>query len=224
MACIGYGFSKPKDGVVFLPGEINIDTQKAEPIPTTNLFQGLLNLFNELKDRLCDANIETDFSKILFFRDGQFRGQGDEWNELDALKKLRRELESRHLIKEDPLWTAVEISKRAENWRLISQNNAVTENPLVGTCIFPFSDPQKAIVCTTGRPYLTQGTASPLLARILDIDGQSVRESVIKELIWEADLCFTKIDMGLSLPWVLHVADAGALQQSKAYNITGITV
>jgi hypothetical protein len=32
------------------------------------------------------------------------------------------------------------------------------------------------------------------------------------DLIWEADMCFSKPDIGMSLPWILHVADTGALQ------------
>jgi hypothetical protein len=37
-------------------------------------------------------------------------------------------------------------------------------------------------------------------------------------------MCFTKPDMGMSLPWVLNVADKGALQLAKSYKISGITI
>ena len=43
-------------------------------------------------------------------------------------------------------------------------------------------------------------------------------------MVWEADMCFTKPDIGMSLPWVLHVSDAGALQLARSYQITGITL
>ncbi|MBL8077829.1 MAG: hypothetical protein JNM55_07700 [Anaerolineales bacterium] len=224
MACIGYGFSDPTKGLLFLPKEIQIDTQKAEPIPTSHLFNGLLTLFDELKNRLAEGGIEADFSKVLFFRDGQFRGQGDVWNEFDALEQLHKELLKQKLIKTDSLWTATEVSKRAENWRVIKKLENVIDNPLVGTCVFPFNDEKRAIVCTTGRPYLTQGTSAPLVVNVLDVYGESNKKAVLKDLVWEADMCFTKLDMGMSLPWILHVADTGALQQSKAYKITGITV
>jgi hypothetical protein len=36
-------------------------------------------------------------------------------------------------------------------------------------------------------------------------------------------MCFTKPDSGMSLPWVLHVADTGALQLARSYRISGIT-
>jgi hypothetical protein len=49
-------------------------------------------------------------------------------------------------------------------------------------------------------------------------------DRVLRDLVWQADMCFTKVDMGMSLPWVLQVADQGALQLSRSYQITGITV
>jgi hypothetical protein len=224
MACIGYGFADPSQGLLFLPKEIQIDTQKAEPIPTSHLYQGLYTLFDELRNRLAEGGVEADFSKVLFFRDGQFRGQGDVWNEFEALEKLHQEFLKQKVIKGDALWTAAEVSKRAENWRVISRLETSTDNPLVGTCVFPFKEKNRAIVCTTGRPYLTQGTSAPLVVNMLNIHGELSREDILRDLIWEADMCFTKLDMGMSLPWILNVADTGALQQSKAYKITGITV
>jgi hypothetical protein len=224
MACIGYGFSSPSQGLLFLPKEIQIDTQKAEPIPTSHLYRGLYDLFDELKNRLSEGGVEADFSKVLFFRDGQFRGQGDVWNEFEALEQLHQELLKQKVIQGDSLWTAVEVSKRAENWRVINRLETQIDNPLVGTCVFPFNEEKRAVVCTTGRPYLTQGTSAPLVVNMLDIHGALNKEDVLRDLIWEADMCFTKLDMGMSLPWILHVADTGALQQSKAYKITGITV
>jgi hypothetical protein len=62
-----------------------------------------------------------------------------------------------------------------------------------------------------------------MLIRIIDIHGRSSRDKVVRDLIWQADLCFTKPDMGMHLPWVLNVADTAALQMSRSYQITGIT-
>jgi hypothetical protein len=224
MASIGYGFMKPSEGLVFLPKEIQIDTQKTEPIPTKYLYDGLYSVFEELYNRLKDAGILPDFNRILFFRDGVLRGQGDLWNEIDALTNLQQTLLKKNWIDDDAMWTAVEVSKRAGDWRILRSNAGQIENPIVGRCVFPFRDNKSALICTTGSPYLSQGTASPLFVRIKDIYREATREQVLTDLIWEADMCYTKLDMGMSLPWVLHIADIGALQQSKAYKITGITV
>jgi hypothetical protein len=225
MACVGYGFARPQEELVFLPWRIDLDTNQAEPIPSGYLYKGLSLMVEELRSRLIEAGIEPDFNRVLFFRDGDLRGKGDTWNEIDDLKRLRQEFyKERRWIDNDSLWTTTELSKSAEHWRLLRQSALIVDNPIVGRCVFPFDDENTAVVCTTGSPYLSQGTASPLVVRIRDIYGHANREEVLRDLVWEADMCFTKIDTGTSLPWVLHVANAGALQLSKTYSITGITV
>ncbi len=227
MVCAGYGFAQPSEGLIFLLKEVNIRTQKVEPIPDRYFYSGLLSLLDELYQSLIDSGIEKpDFNSVLFFRDGKLGGQGDHWNEKDTLDKLCKELQSRKWIDNDALWTALEISKRAAFWRALRRsNNNTIENPIVGRCVFPFPNKDAAITCTTGEPYLSrQGTASPLLVRVHNIYGTANPKDALRDLFWETDMCFSKIDTGTRLPWVLHVANRGALQLSKAYQITGITV
>ena len=227
MVCAGYGFAQPSEGLTFLPKEVNIQTQKAEPIPDRYFYGGLLSLLDELYQNLVDTGIEKpDFNSVLFFRDGELGGQGDHWNEKETLDKLHKELRRRGWIDGNALWTALEISKRAALWRVLrrSHNNTI-ENPTIGRCIFPFPDKDAAIICTTGEPYLPrQGTASPLLVHVHNIYGIANPEKALRDLFWETDMCFSKLDTGTKLPWVLHVANEGALQLSKAYQITGITI
>ena len=127
-------------------------------------------------------------------------------------------------MSKNALWTVAEISKTAENWRLLRNEGVQVRNPMVGHAVFPFDDTNVAIVATTGSPYLWQGTALPLLVTVSNITGTADRRHVIQDVVWQADMCFTKPDMGMSLPWVLNVADKGALQLSKSYRICGITV
>ena len=227
MVCAGYGFAQPSDELTFLPKEVNVQTQKVEPIPDRYFYSGLLSLLDELYQRLIDSGIEKpDFNRTLFFRDGELGGQGDLWNEKETLDKLHKELHRRGWIDDNALWTALEISKRAAFWRVLrrSHNNTI-ENPIIGRCAFPFPDKNTAIICTTGEPYLSrQGTASPLLVHVHNICGTANPKDALRDLFWETDMCFSKIDTGTKLPWVLHVANEGALQLSKAYKITGVTV
>lgn len=223
MACLGYGYSSPKVGLLFRTEEIAIDLQKAEPIPTGCLKKGLLQMFEQVHADLSATKLKPDFERALFFRDGRLLGDGDDWNEIDALGEVHDLLRGRGWISNRAVWTAVEVMKNAEEWRVLSGQNAVS-NPLVGQCVFPFDDEDTALVCTTGRPYLPQGTTAPLKINIVQIRGQASREDVVRDLVWEADMCFTKPDMGMSLPWVLHVADAGALQASRSYRISGVTL
>lgn len=224
MACLGYGFANPKNGLFFLPEEIPVEVQKKEPIPTNSLFVGLLALFARVHSELSAIGREPDFSSVVFYRDGQLLGDGDTWNERDALIRLHDEMLNRQWISIKSIWTAVEVLKSAENWRFLRRAGNRMLNPIVGQVCFPFPDPMTAMVATTGVPYLTQGTAQPLVARITNIRGQAEVDRVLRDLIWQADMCFTKTDIGMSLPWVLHVADQGALQLSRSYQITGITV
>ena len=226
MVCAGYGFAQPSEGFTFLLREVNVQTQKAEPIPDRDFYNGLLSLLDELYHNLVGAGIEKpDFSRVLFFRDGKLGGQGEHWNEKDTLDKLHKELRNRGWICDDALWTALEISKTASRWRVFLRSNNKIENPTVGRCFFPFADRNAAIMCTTGEPYLShQGTASPLRIHVHNICGTANPKDALRDLFWETDMCFSKIDTGTKLPWVLHVANEGALQLSKAYNITGITI
>ncbi|MEI9975293.1 MAG: hypothetical protein WDO73_26460 [Ignavibacteriota bacterium] len=223
MACIGHGFRRPLNELFFRPEAIPIEVQQKEPIPTECLYRGLLNLFELIYNRSHDAGLKPDFETTIFYRDGQLLGDGDSWNEREALARLHGELLHRGWVTDSSVWTAVEILKSAEGWRVFRSSSGLVVNPLVGECIFPFDDANTGLVCTTGAPYLRQGSARPMLIRIIDIHGRSSRDEVVRDLIWQADLCFTKPDMGMHLPWVLNVADTAALQMSRSYQITGIT-
>lgn len=223
MACMGYGFRSPKDGLIFRCDDIPVETQQVEPIPATYLYSGLLRLFESIHADLLHSGVHPDFNTAVFYRDGRLLGDRGEWDEKDALVKLHAELTQRGWLDTNSLWTAVEVMKAAEGWRVIRTNGDNATNPIVGFTCFPFTEDSEALVCTTGSPYLTQGTACPVKLRILDVFGKAVRENVVRDFVWQADMCFTKIDMGMSLPWVLHVADAGALQAARSYKIAGIT-
>jgi hypothetical protein len=223
VSCFGYGFGNPEDILIFRPERIPIETQKGEPIPTKSLYEGLLTQFEILKTELDAAGKPVDFETALFYRDGQLLGDGDSWNEREALIMLHEELLRREWISTNSVWTAVEVMKQAEDWRIFRGEGETASRPLGGRYLYPFDEKNSALVLTTGNQHLTQGTPCPLRVRIVDIFGESNAHAVIQDLIWQADLSFTKPDVGMRLPWVLHVADAGALQQSRSYKITGIT-
>lgn len=221
MACLGYGFRDPLRLLAFRPEEIPIDVQKAEPIPTQCLYRGLLKLFDIVHAELRAAHIQPEFDRTIFYRDGPLLGSGDLWNERDALEMLHAQLLHRGWLTSHSEWTAVEILKQAEGWRIFGEDGTLT-NPVVGFCLFPYDD-NRALLTTTGAPYLGQGTASPIVANVVAICGTPSQENAIRDLVWQADMSFTKPDMGMKLPWVLNVANKGALQLSRSYRISGIT-
>jgi hypothetical protein len=222
MACVGYGLAEGRP--VFLPQRIDVTSPQAEPIHDEQLFQGLLRLFEHVHAPFLEHGIAPNFDRVLFFRDGDFKGQGQAWQEFNALRKLHVALQERGMVRKDAVWVATELSKRASYWRQLRQEDSRILNPCVGRVSFPFEDELVALVSTTGAPYLTQGTAAPIIVRMHPIHGDFTPKEVLRDLIWEADMCFTKLDTGMSFPFVLHVADQGALQLSRLYDISGITV
>lgn len=224
VSCFGYGFSRPKDGLIFRPDAIPIDIQKAEPIPPRYLYEGLLRQFEIIHREYQEIGVKADFERTLFIHDGSLLGDKENsWNEKDALFELHKELFNRGWISKDSVWTAVEGLKSAEEWRLFRGADSAV-NPLAGRYVFPYDDEDVVLVCTTGAQYLTQGTSNPLMLKIFDLHGKGDRHAVVRDIVWGADMCFTKPDIGMRLPWPLYVADAGALQQAKSYKFTGITV
>lgn len=221
-SCIGYGFQAPASGLLFLPEKIPVDVSKAEPIPSDSLYKGLLDQFEMLHSALTAEGRQPDFDRVLFLRDGRLLGDGKRWNERQGLERLYAELRKRDWIGERSVWTAVEVHKDAEGWRVF-RNEGRVMNSLAGECIFPYDDDDVALVCTTGAQFVTQGTVRPLMLRVINISGRAQLNDVIRDVVWGADMCFTKPDTGMRLPWVLNVADSGALQQSRSYSITGIT-
>ncbi len=221
VACVGYGFSTSTADLVFRLDEIPIPVSKKEPIPTRALREGLLDLFDRIAETMDDAGQTFDLSRVLIHRDGRLLGRADAWNETDAFRELYSDARDRGWIRSEPQWAALEIMKGAEGLRVFEMIPQPA-NPLVGRCTFPFAERNLALVSTTGRPYLPQGTAAPLKVRMVDIVGVTVFQDALRDLVWQCDLGFTKPDMGFSLPWVLHVADAGALQLSRSYKVTCI--
>jgi hypothetical protein len=223
MICIGYGLQSPRERLVFLAEELPVSGAKAEPIPVPALAAGIISALRKLASGLDAAGRGFDVTRVLFLRDGSMLGDAERWNERDALGPVLEEAETQGWLNGSRLWTIAEVSKTAEGWRPLSKNGAIS-NPLVGQWVAPFDDPNRVILSTTGSPYLTQGTASPLLVQVGDYLGESKREDVLRDIVWEADMCFTKPDMGMKLPWVLYVANEGALQAARSYEITGVPV
>ena len=219
---MGYGLSDERP--IFLPEKLELNAAQAEPIPPEALADGLLSIFGRVAQPFLGRGSKPDFSRVLFFRDGDIRGQGDAWHESDAFMLLFEGLQQRDLLGDSNNWAVAEISKRATYLRQFWQASGRLDNPLVGQVTFPFDDENLALVSTTGQPYLTQGSAAAVLVRMTPVHGDLDRRAVLTDLIWEADMCFTKLDTGMSSPFVLHVADQGALQTSRPYNYSGITV
>jgi hypothetical protein len=222
IACLGHGFARSDAALSFFVHRIPVAVGKAEPIPTDSLYAGLLQLFDQARAELDGAGAAFDLSSVLFMRDGAMLGAGDDWNEYDALNRLHAKLSADGRVPGQARWAVAEIHKRAEEWRLFDKTDGVFRNPLVGRCIHAFQRPSEGLLATTGRPYLTQGTAQALKVVVHPLVGESTFAEIVRDVAWESDMGLTRPDMGRSLPWVLHVADACALQTARGYQLIGM--
>lgn len=222
MVCLGYGFEDATP--LFHAEEIKVGRGQAEPIQDGPLYTGMVQLLSQVRQVIAAKRLTPNFDRVLFLRDGDSNGEAGVWQERDAFERLHAEFLKQGWIDDQASWVLVEVSKRAAGWRQLRQEEGRIMNPLVGTVSFPFDDPHQALVSTTGSPTLSQGTAQPLLITMTAIAGTFDPRIVARDLVWEADLGFTKLDHGYALPFTLHVADSGALQLSRTYDITGLTI
>lgn len=221
MACVAHGLAAPAAQPIYLPLPIRVDSPQVEPIPDGALCE---SLDADLR-RVRQGVPNPDFERVLFIRDGDLNGQGLVWQEIDGLRALHERWTSDGLISRESVWAVAEVSKRAEHWRQLRQQGDAVLNPVVGTVTFPFENQNQALLSTTGVPYLTQGTADPLFVTVTLLAGHVEPVAVMRDLIWGADLSFSKTSLGTSLPWVLHVADRAALAVSKGQQPrTGVLV
>jgi len=207
MACMAHGLAAPAAQPIYLPLPIHVDSPQVEPIPDGALCESLDADLRRVRAKVPNP----DFERVLFIRDGDLNGQGPVWQEIDGLRALHARWVADGLISGEAVWAVAEVSKRAEHWRQLRQQGADVLNPLVGTVTFPFDNPNQALISTTGAPYLPQGTADPLFVTVTALAGHVEPWAVMQDLVWGADLSFSKTDLGTSLPWVLHVADRAAL-------------
>jgi len=218
-----HGLTDPNGEIVFRVQRVRVDVEQPEPIPSASLARGIRELFDYIRSELDRAGLSANFEDVLFFRDGAMLGRKDKWNEKDGLVQLSSSLQTDNLIDRSGVWAVAESHKRGELWRVEGIRDSRHENPVVGQCVIGFERPDDALVCTTGQPYLTQGTAKPTIVRVHSVHGDIDIDSVLADYVWEADMGFTKTDMAHSLPWILRIADSGAHQLARAYKLSGIT-
>lgn len=221
VACVGHGFCQPDLPLAVMTHQINVEIGQQEPIPTRSLFQGLADMFNRLEAEAKRGGINIGLDTVLFFRDGAMLGHGDDWNEFQAIVDLHQQLLTQRRISERSRWAVAEIHKRAELWRVYDHTANAIMNPLVGRCIYDFERTNEGVLCTTGLPYLHHGSANPVKLAVTPVAGSIEFSEIARDASWEADMGFTKPDMGRGLPWILHLADIGALHASRGYNIIG---
>ena len=184
---------------VYLGGEKvyfrSYPTQQKEKLSTKHLRKVLRE---DLERDVHDLGITP--RHIVVHRDGRSFS-----TEIKGLHEAIRSLKDEGVIGLDTLVGVVEIHKQsayplrmAEGIRLDS-----LDNPRVGSW-FRLSD-KDGIVCNTGAPFLTQGTAKPLHVRIAD--GDLEIERVLEDVFALSNLTWSAPDKCQRLPITTKLGD-----------------
>ncbi len=135
---------------------------------------------------------------------------------LSALENLKRT----GIIASDALLTLVEIPKRSSiRLRLFDfyykrNGRRWIENPEVGH--YYVMNDNEAFLCSTGRPYLRNGTANPLFIRKLD-GGLSI-EDIIEDIYKLSTLTWTKPDDCLRYPITIKLNDRYLIEDATDFD------
>lgn len=215
--CVGHGFAQlgdNPDGFSMVARELRARANERRPIPTHSLYAGLLDVIEQLHDDLSDFGWPLDLERVLFVRGGGFLASDAQWNELEAIRQLRNELVGRNWASASSCWTSAEVHRRAGDWRLFSTVGESVTNPLPGECLQVSSNPNEALLVTTGRPDLTSVVSPLLRVRIEGISGATDVQDAVRDIYWQSALGVKAANGGHRMPWVLQVAEEGAVQSA----------
>lgn len=136
---------------------------------------------------------------LVVHRDGRFYD-----TEQQGLHHAVAQLRSRGLLPSEVHIGVVEIHKsHAERLRMFGRLWDRIVNPWVGS--YHAFDERWGILCTTGYPGIQQGTANPLVVKL--VDGDLDIEKVLRDVYWLSVLAWTKPDGIQGEPVTIKLAD-----------------
>ncbi len=137
---------------------------------------------------------------LIVHRDGRFYDTEQE-GLYHAVTQLQRQ---EGLLPSEVHVGVVEIHKsHAERLRLFGRLRNRIVNPWVGS--YHIFDEHWGMLCTTGYPGIHQGTANPLVAKI--VDGDLDIAKVLRDVYWLSILAWTKPDGVQGDPVTIKLAD-----------------
>jgi len=170
-------------------------TQQNEKLSTKHLRK---TLREDLERDLRTLRITP--KSIVIHRDGR-----SYQTEIKGLSEAIRSLKADGVIGPDTVVGIVEIHKHsAYPLRMAEGTNLDSlQNPIVGSW-FRLND-KEGIVCNTGAPFLTQGTAKPLHVKIAE--GQLEIEKILGDVFALSNLTWSAPDKCQRLPITIKVGD-----------------
>lgn len=152
---------------------------------------------------------------IVIHRDGRLFS-----TEVKGAKLAVENLKHRGIIASDAQLTLVEISKKSSirlrlfDFQRRHNGGRSIENPEVGH--YYIMNDTEAFICTTGRPFLRQGTANPLYIRKLE--GDLTIEEVIEDIYKLSTLTWTKPDDCSRYPITIKLNDRYLVEDASDFD------
>ena len=186
------------------------------------------------KERLLEAQMSAYLVEVLR-REAQVRGaslsrfvvhrDGRAWpSELDGVRHAVHQLRSEGCLARDARYAVVEVSKsspvplRLYNVGQNSRGGFLVNNPSVGTT-YHVGD-REAYVCSTGYPFLRQGTANPL--HVIMVDGTLPFSEALEDLYSLTALTWTQPDGCTRYPITIKLNDRILAATAAEYDADAI--
>ena len=186
------------------------------------------------KERLLTAQMSTYIMEVLR-REAEARGgplsglvihrDGRAWpSELDGIRHAIRQLRLEGCLAANARYAVVEVSKsspvplRLYNVETNSRGGLLVHNPSVGT-IYRVGE-REAYVCSTGYPFLRQGTAHPL--HVIMVDGTLPFSDALEDLYSLTALAWTQPEGCVRYPITIKLNDRILAAAAGEYDVDAV--
>jgi hypothetical protein len=154
-------------------------------------------IYRYLKEDL--SGLKERHRSVIIHRDG--RSYPEEWK---GFQIAIRDLKNEKVLPDDVKIGVIEIHKHSSlNVRLFSKEETLFLNPPIGS--WQPIGVRDGIVCTTGHPFITQGSANPLHIRIAY--GELNLDAALEDEFNLSLLCWMVPDRCCRLPIIIQLAD-----------------
>jgi hypothetical protein len=185
------------------------EAQKGEQISSGKFKWAIIKAINQFKE----SNPEFSPSSVVIHRDGDLQRE-----ERIGLEEATDYLVDKGILKDTISVAVVQAKKSYHPYRIFNDRRGEIINPAMGDHFI--IDDNTALLATTGRPTLSQGTAKPLLIELETIKGDFDIVKIIQDVFYLSELNWGSPLLSIKLPITIKYADAISSLISKGIEPT----
>jgi hypothetical protein len=172
------------------------EAQKGEEINESKFKWAIIKAIMKFKE-----NNRQPLGSIVIHRDGKLQDE-----ERKGLEKSIEYLLKNNFIDENTKIAVAQIKKSYHPYRIFNKvSGNKTENPVIGDYLL--INEKMALITTSGRPIITQGTAIPLLVELEEIKGKFDLEKILKDILFLSELNWGSPLIPIKLPITIKYAE-----------------